>query len=106
VLCGADDPAREIHARVERWALDAVPLSGELVRQIIEWLYRENRFCCNNLKIGNKLIGPVTLTTPTLAAVNVDDDVASIVSVKPFIDAMPIKDVRIVEIPGETGVCL
>jgi polyhydroxyalkanoate synthase len=106
VLCGADDQAREIHARVERWALDEVPLSGELVRQIIEWLYRENRFCCGNLKIGNKLIGPVTLTTPTLAAVNVDDDVASIVSVKPFIDAMPIKDVRIVEIPGETGVCL
>ena len=106
VLCGADDQARETHARVERWALDEVPLSGELVRQIIEWLYRENRFCCGNLKIGNKLIGPVTLTTPTLAAVNVDDDVASIVSVKPFIDAMPIKDVRIVKIPGETGVCL
>jgi polyhydroxyalkanoate synthase subunit PhaC len=106
VLCGADDQARETHARVERWALDEVPLSGELVRQIIEWLYRENRFCCGNLKIGNKLIGPVTLTTPTLAAVNVDDDVASIVSVKPFIDAMPIKDVRIVEIPVETGVCL
>ena len=106
VLCGADDQARETHARVERWALDEVPLSGELVRQIIEWLYRENRFCCGNLKIGNKLIGPVTLTTPTLAAVNVDDDVAPIVSVKPFIDAMPIKDVRIVEIPGETGVCL
>src|SRR4029453_4909495 len=70
VLCGADDQARETHARVERGALDEVPLFGELVRQIIEWLYRENRFCCGNLKIGNKLIGPVTLTTPTLAAVN------------------------------------
>jgi polyhydroxyalkanoate synthase len=105
VLSGADDHAREIHARVERWALDEVPLSGELVGQIIEWLYRENRFCGGNLKIGNKLIGPGTLTTPTLAAVNVDDEVAPIVSVKPFIEAMP-KDVRIVEIPGEIGVCL
>ncbi|HET9686521.1 MAG TPA: alpha/beta fold hydrolase [Pseudolabrys sp.] len=105
VLSGADDHAREIHARVERWALDEVPLSGELVRQIIEWLYRENRFCRGNLKISNRLIGPVTLTTPTLAAVNVDDDVAPIVSVKPFVDSMPIKDVRIVEIAGETGVC-
>jgi polyhydroxyalkanoate synthase len=105
VLSGVDDHAREIHARVERWALDEVPLSGELVRQIFEWLYRENRFSDGNLKIGNKLIGPVTLTTPTLAAVNVDDEVAPIVSVKPFIEAMPIKDVRIVEIPGEAGVC-
>ena len=33
-------------------------------------------FALANLKIGNKRIGPVTLTTPTLAAVNVDDDVA------------------------------
>src|SRR5262249_45498734 len=106
VLSEADDHAREIHARVERWALDEVPLSGELVRQIIEWLYRENRFCGGNLEIGNKLIGPATLTTPTLAAVNIDDDVAPIVSIKPFIEAMPTKDVRMVEIPGETGVCL
>jgi poly[(R)-3-hydroxyalkanoate] polymerase subunit PhaC len=96
VLSGADDHAREIHARVERWALDEMPLSGELVGQIIEWLYRENRFCGGNLKIGNNRIGPVTLTAPTLAAVNVNDDVAPIVSVKPFLDAMPIKDVRIV----------
>jgi polyhydroxyalkanoate synthase len=105
VLSGVDYHAREIHARVERWALDEMPLSGELVGQIIEWLYRENRFCGGNLKIGNNRIGPVTLTAPTLAAVNVNDDVAPIVSVKPFLDAMPIKDVRIVEIPGETGVC-
>src|SRR5262249_51512921 len=91
---------------IKRWALDEVPLPGELVRQIIEWLYRENHFCGGNLKIGNKFIGPVTLTAPTLAAVNVDDEVAPIVSVKPFIEAMPIKDVRIVEIPGETGVSL
>jgi polyhydroxyalkanoate synthase subunit PhaC len=81
-------------------------LSLELVRQIIEWLYRENRFCDGNLKIGNKVVGPATLTTPTLAGVNVDDPVAPIGSVKPFIDDMPTKDVRIVEIPGETGVCL
>src|SRR5262245_39187440 len=64
VLSGADDRARDIHARVERWALDEVPLPGELVRQIIDWLYRDNRFCDGNLKIGNKLVGPAALTTP------------------------------------------
>jgi len=106
VLSVADGHAREIHARVERWALDEAPLPGELVRQMIEWLYRENRFCGGNLKIAQKFIGPVTLTAPTLAAVNVADDVAPLVSVKPFIDAMPIRDVRIVEFPGEMGVCL
>jgi len=106
VLSGADDHAREIHTRVERWALDEVPLSGELVRQIIEWLYRENRFCGGNLKIRNKLVGPATLTKPTLVAVNVDDPVAPIGSVKPFIESISTKDVRIMDIPGEIGVCL
>jgi polyhydroxyalkanoate synthase len=102
----ADNHAREIHGRVERWALDEAALPGELVRQLIEWLYRENRFCGGNLNIANNLVGPATLTAPTLAVVNVADDVAPSVSVKPFIDAMPTRDVRILEIPAERGVCL
>jgi len=102
----ADFHAREIHGRVERWTLDEAALPGELVRQLIEWLYRENRFCEGNLKISNKRIGPVTLSSSTLAVVNVADDVAPSVSVKPFIDAMPTRDVRILEVPGERGVCL
>ena len=40
----ADYHALDIHGRVERWALDEVPLPGKLVHQIVEWLYRENRF--------------------------------------------------------------
>jgi polyhydroxyalkanoate synthase len=102
----ADFHAREIHGRVERWTLDEAALPGELVRQLLEWLYRENRFCEGNLKISNKCIGPVTLNSSTLAVVNVADDVAPSVSVKPFIDAMPTRDVRILEVPGERGVCL
>ena len=51
-LVGVDDHAREIHARAERWALDEMPLSGELVGQIIEWLYRENRFCGGNIPLN------------------------------------------------------
>lgn len=102
----ADIHAREIHGRVERWALDEAALPGELVRQLIEWLYRENRFCDGNLKIANKPIGPDTLTAPTLAVVNVADDVAPSVSVKPFIDAMPTRDIRVLEVPRQRGVCL
>src|SRR5262249_5657750 len=45
MLSAADHRALDVHARVERWALDEVPLPGKLVHEIIEWLYRENRFC-------------------------------------------------------------
>ena len=51
ILSVGDPLAMEIHARVERWALDEVPLPGKLVHQIIDWLYRENRFCREKLKI-------------------------------------------------------
>jgi polyhydroxyalkanoate synthase subunit PhaC len=101
----ADPIAMAIHARVERWALDEMPLPGKLVHQIIEWLYRENRFCSNELKIGGKVIGPSTLSVPTLAVVNTADDVAPLNSLKPFADAMA-KNVQIIEYPRELGVCL
>jgi hypothetical protein len=51
----ADHHALDLHARVERWALDEVPLPGKLVHQIVEWLYRENRFCRGALKVGTTI---------------------------------------------------
>jgi poly[(R)-3-hydroxyalkanoate] polymerase subunit PhaC len=101
-----DRQALEIHARVERWALDEVPQPGKLVHQLIEWLYRENRFYQGELKIDGKLAGPQTVSAPTLAVVNITDDVAPLDSVKPFIEALPTRDARIIEYPGEMGVCL
>ena len=70
------------------------------------WLYRENLFCQGALKIGGTLVGPESVSVPTLAVVNTADDVALLDSVKPFIDAMPTSDARIIEYPGESGVCL
>lgn len=98
--------AMEIHARVERWALDEVPLPGRLVHQIIDWLYRENRLCCGALKIAGALVGPANLSAPTLAVMNPNDEVAPPASIEPFIAAMPAEDAQVVEFPDETGVCL
>ena len=105
-LSVTDRRAMEIHARIERWALDEVPLPGKLVHQIIGWLYRENRLCRGALKVGSTLIGPAGLSVPTLAVVNVADEVAPMASIKPFLDATPTQDVQIVEYRGELGVCL
>jgi poly[(R)-3-hydroxyalkanoate] polymerase subunit PhaC len=101
-----DHHAMEIHARIERWTLDEIALPGKLVRQIVEWLYRENRLCRGVLKIGGTLVDPSCLSAPTLAIVNTADEIAPLGSIKPFIDAMPEKNVRIIEYRGEVGVCL
>lgn len=96
----------QIHARIERWALDVVALPGKLVHQIVEWLYRENRLCRGTLMVRNTEIEPVRLSAPVLAIVNAADEVAPLVSIKPFADAVPSKGMRIIEYPGEAGVCL
>jgi polyhydroxyalkanoate synthase len=106
LFSASDGRALDIHARVERWALDEVPLPGKLVYQIIEWLYRENRFHRGVLKVSGRLIGPLNLCVPTLAIVNLADDVSPLVSVEPFVAATAAKNANIIEYPGEVGVCL
>jgi poly[(R)-3-hydroxyalkanoate] polymerase subunit PhaC len=105
-LSVTDKHALEIHGRVERWALDEVPLPGKLVHELIEWLYREDRFCRGDLTIGEAHIGPFSLSAPILAVANAADEVAPLGSVKPFLDATPRDDARIIEYSGEFGVCL
>ena len=101
-----DTRTMDIHARVERWALGEVPLPGRLVSQIIEWLYRENRFCRGLLKVGKTTVGPSTLSVPTLAVINTADAIAPLESIKPVADAMGPEKARVIEYPGEAGVCL
>jgi poly[(R)-3-hydroxyalkanoate] polymerase subunit PhaC len=105
VMSITDPQAMEVHARVERWALDEVALPGKLVHQIVDWLYRENRFCRGELNLNDKVVGPSTLSIRTLVVVNTSDEVAPLVSVKPFTDRMA-GTVRIIEYTGEIGVCL
>jgi polyhydroxyalkanoate synthase subunit PhaC len=104
-LSVGDPFAMEIHARVERWALDEVPLPGKLVHQIIDWLYRENRFCREQLEVHEKFVGPRELSTPTLMVINTTDQIASLASLIPFTEKMIIKT-QIIQYPGEPGVCL
>jgi polyhydroxyalkanoate synthase len=105
-LSSTDTHALNLHARVERWALDEAPLPAKLVCQIIEWLYRENRLCRGTLKVVEALVGATRLSVPTLAVVNMTDEIAPMASIQPFIDAMPTSDARVIEYPGEAGVCL
>jgi polyhydroxyalkanoate synthase len=105
-LSMTDAQASEINARVERWTLDEVPLSGRLVSEILQWLYREDRFCRGTLPIRNRTVGPSCLKLPVLAVVNSIDKVAPPASVAPFVDAIAHQDTRVIIYPGEIGVGL
>jgi poly[(R)-3-hydroxyalkanoate] polymerase subunit PhaC len=98
--------AFDLHARVERWALDEAPLPGMLVHQIAEWLFRENRFCRGALTVLGRTIGPSCLDIPTLAVVNTADEVAPLTSIEPLLDALPTNDVSLIKYSGEIGIAL
>ncbi len=106
ILSSADPQAWDLRARVERWTLDEVPLPGRLVHQMLRWLYRENRLCRGTLQLRGRMVGPSSLRRPVLAVINTADEIAPSASVRPFIDAVPGPDVRVLEYPGEIGVGL
>jgi polyhydroxyalkanoate synthase len=101
-----DPGALAVHARVERWTLDELPLSGRLVSEILQWLYREDRFCAGTLRIDQTLAGPSLLRVPTLAVVSAADEVAPRESVFPFLKRAPRGQTQLLEHPGEIGVGL
>lgn len=98
-------PVPPIRARIDRWALDEVPLPGRLTAEIAQLLYREDRFHRGSLTVGGRPLGPSELKRPTLAVVDSADEIAPLASVKPFLDAMTI-GTALIEYPGETGVGL
>jgi polyhydroxyalkanoate synthase subunit PhaC len=105
-LSMSDPHAALTHGKIERWALDEFPLPGKLVHEILEWLFRENRFCSGTLSIGMNTVGPSCLRAPTLVVINAADEIAPAASVRPFIDAMPEENVCLIEHTSEMGVGL
>jgi len=102
----ADPSALEMHARIERWALDEVALPGKLVSQIVRWLYCENRLCRGTLSVRGRTVGPSAARTPTLAIVNTADEIGPLASVVPFLEKMATTDTQVIEYPGEVSVGL
>jgi polyhydroxyalkanoate synthase subunit PhaC len=102
----ADASAMALHGRIERWALDEVALSGRLVGEIVRWFYQENRLYRGTLRLRETVIGPSDVGVATLAVVNTADEIAGRATIMPFLDAMRISDVRLIDYPGETGVGL
>jgi len=102
----ADPFAWEMHARIERWALDETALPRKLVSQMVRWLYCENRLCRGTLTVRGRIVGPAAARTPTLAIVNTADEIGPLASVAPFLARMATADTRIIEHPGEVGVSL
>lgn len=103
-LSFTDPAAFDIHVRIERWALDEVPLSARLVHEIVEQLYRQNLFELGALTLSGRALGPQDISSPALAVVNEVDEIGPRAAVEPFLARMSRGEHEILAHPPEVGV--
>jgi len=101
-----DRDALTLHLRVLRWTLDEFPLPARLFEEVLEWLYREDRFMRGTLAMAGETVGPARLTAPVLAVVNPASRVIPPSSVLPFLEASAAPAREVVPYAGDRGVAL
>lgn len=106
-LTSAGDPeARRTHAAVIRWTLDEFPMPGRLFEEVVEGLYREDRFFRGTLEVAGRTLGPRDLTVPVLTVVNPDSTLIPPDSVLPFLAASGAAETRVLHYHGDRGVAV
>lgn len=101
-----DARARETHLRVERWALDEMPLARQLFEDVVELLYREDRLMRGSLSIGGRRVGPELLVAPLLSVLDARCRVVPPESVVPYVRAAGSAQKRLIWYEGDVGVAL
>ncbi|MGE5610521.1 MAG: alpha/beta fold hydrolase [Bacillota bacterium] len=101
-----DPQAMQTHLRVQRWTLDESPMAMRLFEQVVEWLYRENRFMRGMLNINGQTASPQAITSPILAITNRHCQVVPPESVLPFLQASSSRETQVLWYGGDTGVAL
>jgi polyhydroxyalkanoate synthase len=107
--CMASLASREnlkTHWRVERWALDELPLPRKLFEDVVQQLYREDRFMCGELTIGNVRLHPRNIASPLFAIYEPSSSIVPPESVIEFYHAAGSRDKELMSYFGDTGVAL
>jgi polyhydroxyalkanoate synthase subunit PhaC len=102
-----DPAALRLHFRVERWTLDEFPLPGQLFVEVVEHLYREDRFWRGTLRLDGRIAAPARITAPVLAVFDSRSRVIPPASIVPFVEALSAHtDARALRYEGDAGVAL
>lgn len=106
VAMACDYRRREIQMRVERWSLDEFALPGRLFTEVVEWLYREDRFRRGTLRIGGRCVAAADMALPVLAVVNPSSRVVPPKSAVTPLYLAENAERRVLSYAGERGVAL
>jgi polyhydroxyalkanoate synthase len=98
-----DPTALAIHTRVERWTYDEFALPGQLFEEILELLYREDRFMSGTLQVGERRTGIASLRAPVLAVTNPVGRIVPPRSLMDGLEAVPALRFEVLEYEGGRG---
>lgn len=99
----ADPRDARLHSRVVRWMLDEFPMPGHLFEDIVEDLYRQDRFAQGRLRIGGCEVGAAGLRMPILAVV---DPHSTVIPPAATLSALAGREERVLHYTGDRGVAL
>ncbi len=101
------DPERhDLHWRLLRWALDEIALPAPLLRDVLEQLYRENRFRDGRLDLSGTEIGLADIAAPILAVIESDSRVVPQEEVVPALAATSSRRRQVLTHESDAGVAL
>lgn len=83
----ADDEAfLEEFLTMETWLNDNIPISGELYREYVKYLYQQNLMVQNKLPVGKHIVNLKNITCPVLNLMASADDLVPCAQSEPFND--------------------
>ena len=92
---------------IETWLYDSIPIIGEIYREIVEQVYRNNLLIKNKMKVGKDIINLKNITMPVLNIVGTEDDLVPPSASKSVIHAIGSVDKKLIEFPtGHVGLCI
>ncbi len=92
---------------IETWLYDSVPIIGEVYKEIVNQVYKQNLLIKNKMRVGPDIINLKNITMPFLNIVGSKDDLVPPESSKTIIDAISSTDKKLIEFPtGHVGLCV
>lgn len=106
IACLGSRELMETHCRVERWTMDEVSMPRKLFDDVVEQLYRQDRFMRGLLTIGARRLRPSDVTAPLFSTYEPNSSVIPAESVLAFQRAAGSSEKELMPYLGDAGVAL
>lgn len=92
---------------IETWLYDSVPIIGNVYKEIVDQVYKQNLLIKSKMKVGSDIVDLQKITMPFLNIVGSNDDLVPPESSKTIMGVIPSTDKKLIEFPtGHVGLCV